>query len=141
MLRQIGFILSVFSVCLLTACDGPGVNAYHHGNDAYARGDYQTAFAHYIYAANQGVTPAQYAVGYQYFYGLGTKRDEPKGIIWFQRAARHSERAQYALHLIQEHRPPQPWTYGLKDFQDNSMRKYTSNACVINVHCEDALVH
>ena len=138
MLRSIVIILSVFSVFLLTGCDGPGVSAYHRGNHAYEYGDYNEAFANYLYAANQGVVPAQYAVGYQYYYGLGTKRDEPKGIKWLQCAAHHSLRAQYALHLIQENRPPQPWIFQLKDAIQSQQKQtinYAHNACVINVKC------
>jgi TPR repeat protein len=113
MLRSVFIFLSVFSVFLLTGCN-PGADAYYRGNDAFLCGNYQESFANYLYAANQDVVPAQYAVGYQYFYGLGTRRDEAQGIIWIQRAAHHSPRAQYALHLIQEGAPMQPWTFQLK---------------------------
>lgn len=138
MLKSIMIFLCIASVLLLSGCNGgPGVHAYYRGNKAYACGDYQTAFANYLYAANQDVVPAQYAVGYQYYYGQGTKRDEPKSILWFQRAAYHSVRAQYALHLIQENRPPQPWVYQLKEDGSQQHRTTrTKNACVINVHCE-----
>lgn len=139
MLRSMVIILSAFSAFLLAGCDGPGVSAYHRGNHAYEYGNYKEAFANYLYAANQGVVPAQYAVGYQYFYGQGTKRDEPKGIKWLQRAAHHSLRAQYALHLIQENRPPQPWIFQLKDaiqLQQKQTINYAHNACIINVKCQ-----
>ncbi|OGT43511.1 MAG: hypothetical protein A3F13_00215 [Gammaproteobacteria bacterium RIFCSPHIGHO2_12_FULL_40_19] len=117
MLRSIFIFVSVFTVFLLTGCNGPGVNAYYRGNDAFQYGSYQVSFANYLYAANQGVVPAQYALGYQYFYGLGTKQDEPQGIIWLQRAAKHSPRAQYALYLIQQKIPMQPWVFQLKTYQ------------------------
>lgn len=108
------FFMSLFSAFLLGGCNGPGVNAYYRGNEAFQCGHYHESFVNYLYAANQDVVPAQYALGYQYFYGLGTKRDEPKGILWLQRAAHHSLRAQYALHLIQSGAPVQPWVFQLK---------------------------
>ncbi len=130
MLRVLSIILFLFSTVLLSSC----YNAYYRGNQAYAEGDYCTSFVNYLDAARLGVTPAQYNVGYQYYYGLGTKRDEVKAIHWFQRAAPNSVRAEYALQLIKEHRPPQPWVYGLeKQLNQNHRPK----ACVINVHCLD----
>lgn len=137
MLKSIFILISIFSVFLLSSCGGgPGVHAYYRGNTAYQYGDYQTAFANYLYAANQDVVPAQYAVAYQYYYGQGTKRDEAKSILWFQRAAYHSVRAQYALYLIQANRPPQPWMYELKQTIQQQQQKHLKNACVIHVHCE-----
>ena len=76
-MRQWIWILPFFA--LLTACSDPAVKAYHRGNDAYEYGNYKTAFANYLYAARGGVTPAQYAVGYQYYYGQGTKQDQAEG--------------------------------------------------------------
>jgi TPR repeat protein len=135
MLKLISIFLSIFSILLLTACNGPGVNAYYRGNHAYEYGNYRMAFVNYLYAANQGVVPAQYAVGYQYFYGQGTKRDEPKGIIWLQRAAHHSPRAQYALHLIQEKTPRQPWALQLQQNLEKEERVHLPKICVVDVHC------
>lgn|SRR3990167_7422265 len=110
-------MLKIIILCftlLLAACDGPGVNAYHKGNEAYIYGNYKESFANYLYAANQGVIPAEYNLAYQYFYGQGTKRDPVSAIRWLQCASPHSLRAQYALYLIQEKRPDQPWTLNLQ---------------------------
>lgn len=112
--RTLSIFFAVMSVVLLSSCAGPGVNAYHRGNEAFEYGNYKASFANYLYAAHQGVVPAQYALGYQYFYGLGTKRNEVKGILWLQKAAVHSPRAQYALHLIQEQTPRSPWVFKMK---------------------------
>ena len=57
--------------------------------------------------------PAQYALGYQYFYGLGTKRNRIEAIEWFKRSAEHSMQAQYALYLINEDAPLEPWRFQL----------------------------
>lgn len=100
----------IITILMLSACSGPGVDAYHRGNDAYERGDYHRSFADYLYAANAGVTPAQYAVAYQYYYGQGTTVDQANAVMWFKRAAPHSERATYALHLINAGAPKQPWS-------------------------------
>jgi TPR repeat protein len=139
MLRLFLIFTSLFSALLLAGCN-PGADAYNRGNQAYEKGQYQASFINYLYAANQGIIPAQYAVGYQYFYGQGTKRDEPLGIKWLERAAPHSERATYALHLLQENRPDIPWTYQLKKVTQTQQKKSYSyhsahNACVISVKC------
>jgi TPR repeat protein len=141
MLRSFFIMVSIFTVFLLSGCNGPGADAYYRGNEAYEQGDYQNAFKHYLYAANQDIIPAQYAVGYLYFYGQGTKRDEPIGIQWMERAAHSSEKAQYALYLIQENRPPQPWIFNLKDAMQpkvtttKTVTHYNHNACTISVQC------
>ncbi|MCX7124340.1 MAG: hypothetical protein NTU49_01030 [Gammaproteobacteria bacterium] len=113
MLRLLYIFLFSGVILFLTGCGAPGVDAYHRGNQAYEYGDYKTSFVNYLYAANQDVTPAEYAVAYQYFYGQGTKRDQMEAIKWLQKAAPHSPRAQYALSLIQGETPLQPWTYRL----------------------------
>lgn len=135
MLRLFFIFLPIFAVFLLNSCNGPGVNAYHRGNYAYEYGKYKIAFANYLYAANQDVVPAEYAVGYQYFYGQGTKRDERKGINWLQCAAHHSLRAQYALHLIQANRPEQPWIFQLRNPQNKKTKMHSPQACIIKVQC------
>ncbi len=134
------WILTLSFIALLTGCAGS--NAYHRGNDAYEYGAYKTAFANYLYAANEGIVPAQYAVGYQYYYGQGTKLDQAKAIEWFKRAAHHSQRAQYALHLIDENKPLQPWLFQLsknkkKKPMENVISTYSdAKACKITVQCK-----
>lgn len=137
MLRLICGIVCVFTVILLTSCNGAGVNAYDRGNRAYEYGDYKTAFANYLFAAEEGVVPAEYAVGYQYYYGQGTKRDQVKGIQWLIRAAHHSPRARYALELIQQRVPRQPWVLGWNDHAEKPEKTKTDshNACLISVRC------
>ncbi|EKD77294.1 MAG: hypothetical protein ACD_42C00396G0009 [uncultured bacterium] len=135
--RHIIFIfVAIFSVFLLISCDGPGDRAYYRGNAEYLNGHYNAAFAHYLYAAHEGVVPAQYAVGYQYYYGQGTKRDESEGITWFMRAAPHSLRARYALHLIKENKPAQPWVLQLNKNGYHKTKIHSSKACVISVKCK-----
>lgn len=134
------WILILPCIALLTACDGPAVKAYHRGNNAYEYGAYKIAFANYLYAAHEGVVPAQYAVGYQYYYGQGTKLDQAKGITWLKRAAHHSPRARYALHLIDENKPLQPWLFQLSKnkikLKNHDAAYTTGKACKISVICE-----
>lgn len=107
-------LLMIFTV-LISGCFGsPGINAYHRGNEAFSYGCYDVSFANYLYAAHEFCIPAEYALAYQYYYGLGTKRNEAKAIYWFKRAAHFSPRARFALHLIEMHAPPQPWLYHLR---------------------------
>ena len=115
MIRYINyFCLLLITLFCMTGCYGPGVNAYHRGNDAYQYGDYNVAFANYLYAAHEGVVPAKYNLGYMYLYGQGTQRNEVKGITWLKQAAPDSPRARYALHLIDQAAPKQPWLIQLK---------------------------
>lgn len=112
MLRGIAVFSLIFTLFLLTSCSSS--DAYHRGNAAYERGDYKTSYREYLYAAKSGWADAQYAVGYQYFYGLGVERNQNETVKWFERAAPYSPRARYALQLIRKSAPQQPWTFKLK---------------------------
>ena len=53
---------------------------------------------------------AQYAVAYQYYYGLGTKVNEERAVVWLRRAAKQRLlKARYALQVIEDNLPKQPW--------------------------------
>ncbi|MBV53166.1 MAG: hypothetical protein CL816_03760 [Coxiellaceae bacterium] len=52
-------------------------------------------------AALSGNPDAQYALGYMYYNGIGTIKDEQTGMLWIQRAASQGEPlAQQAQHLL-----------------------------------------
>lgn len=106
--------LLLLALMLIGCNGGPGGKQYLLANKAFAEGRYRTSFENYLYAANQGVVPAQYAVGYQYYYGLGTKMDESRGIMWLEKAAPKSPEAQYALNVIRQHQAKPPWILHLK---------------------------
>lgn len=108
------FFAAFLLTLTLCACNGPGAQEYKTANQAYAQGNYKTSFENYLYAAHMGVVPAQYAVGYQYYYGLGTKEDQTLAIMWLNYAAPHSMEATYALSQIQQSQSLQPWRIGLK---------------------------
>jgi TPR repeat protein len=50
--------------------------------------DYDAAFDWCRRAAGQAVRPAQYYVGWMYYYGRGTERSYPDAFDWYRRAAR-----------------------------------------------------
>ncbi|MDP1574236.1 MAG: hypothetical protein Q8L78_04815 [Coxiellaceae bacterium] len=108
------FLLLLCLSFFLIACHGPGFKEYETANKAYVQGQYKIAFANYLYAANLDIVPAEYAVGYLYYYGLGIKRNEAQGIIWLQKAAPKSVEATYALSVIREHNSKEPWMINLK---------------------------
>ena len=55
--------------------------------DAYASKDYQRVFQLTFPLAATGNDQAQYTLGYLYFHGLGTAKDERQAMNWIQRAA------------------------------------------------------
>lgn len=136
-MKSILILISIFSVLLLSGCSAR--NAYERGNIAYAQGDYKTAFENYRYAAHHHISAAQYALGYQYFYGIGVKRDNSRGIHWLIKASQYSPQAEHALRLIQEQRPALPWRYLLRTENEKQIKyakKNSHKACLISVQCE-----
>ena len=106
-------LLVISITCLLTACGNAGLHAYQAGNVAFNNHQYKDSLQHYLYAANHNIAAAQYAVGYQYYYGLGTSADIFKSMYWFKQATPRSRRAEYAIQQINAHNEPQPWAVGL----------------------------
>lgn len=107
-------IIPVMLVTLcITACSDSSLSAYQAGSIAYQKGHYKTAYHHFLYAAKRNLPAAQYAVGYQYYYGIGTPADTFKSVYWFKRAAPQSKRAVYALEKINAHQDELPFAAGL----------------------------
>lgn len=50
--------------------------------------NYRDAFVRLKYEAKKGVSEAQYAVGYMYYYGQGVNENRKKAIYWINQAAR-----------------------------------------------------
>lgn len=48
---------------------------------------YQCSFGRVEQAARSGDPDAQYALGYLYYYGIGTTQDQQTGLLWIRRAA------------------------------------------------------
>ena len=92
------------SVFLLQSCATPPTNRlYAQGQAAYHAEDYHTAFLRLLAAAKGNNPQAQYAVGYMYYYGIGTQRDTAQTLIWFKKAAAFGNyRATYAMQAIEK---------------------------------------
>ncbi len=67
-------------------------------HDAFASKDYQQVFQLVFPLAATGDDRAQYTLGYLYFHGLGTAKDERQAMHWIQRAAAQGNmKAKHAL--------------------------------------------
>jgi TPR repeat protein len=114
MLRK--YILITLFICIsvsLTSCaTSPGIKYLQRGEAAYQRQDYHEAFELLLASAKYDNTTAQYAVGYMYYYGIGTKRNLFEAVKWFQKAARYRDpEAIKALYMINHSGPP-TFTFG-----------------------------
>lgn len=107
------YVISLVLMMSVAGCQSPSVAAYYRGNSAFKEGDYTLSFTNYLYAAEQGIVPAQYAVAYQYYYGLGTPSNFVETAKWLNKAAPHSLRARYALQKFKAHSGVEPWAYRL----------------------------
>jgi len=76
---SLGFSLACFAV-----------NSEHSLN-AYQKGDYQTAFAGWSYAAQQGDSDAYYYLGEHYRLGLGVEQDYVKAESYYIKAAKKNQ--------------------------------------------------
>lgn len=85
-MRMLCLSILAATALLLSGCMN---SAYYfkRGQKAYALQDYHTAFENTLVAANYGSVQAQYAVGYMYFYGLGTTQNPYLARLWMYRAA------------------------------------------------------
>ena len=54
---------------------------------AYDTGNYRESLELLAPLAQEGDAEAQYALGYQFFYGLGVKRDKNQALFWMQQSA------------------------------------------------------
>ncbi|MBM3488278.1 MAG: sel1 repeat family protein, partial [Alphaproteobacteria bacterium] len=73
------------------------------GNDAYIRGDYETALREFTRAAERGDALAQFNLGGLYFEGRGAgpQRDYPEAARWFRAAAEQGlPNAQFNLAVL-----------------------------------------
>lgn len=107
--------LGVLCSLWLTACMSPADQAYVRGEAAFQKGDYHTAFVEYQKAAPHYIPQAQYALGYMYYNGLGTKPDQAKGWKWMLKAAGAGDpKAIKAIKTLKEHAPLPPALQDMK---------------------------
>jgi hypothetical protein len=75
---------------------------YLAGKWNYAHQQYSLALPQLLWAAQRGDSGAQYAVGYMYYNGLGTPKDDILAYHWFQKASQAGNAsATQALQVIQ----------------------------------------
>lgn len=101
-------LLILASSISLTACvttsTQPGQGNFDVGKQNFINGDYFQAFKNLEPIAKAGNPEAQYAIGYMYFYGLGTAQDKAIAIQWMNAAAAQGNlHARQALQDIQQH--------------------------------------
>ena len=78
--------------------DPEAINLFNQGKAYYDDESFDAAFPLLLEAAQYGYAEAEVHVGYCYFDGMGTKKDESKAVSWYARAAEHgSAKAQYVL--------------------------------------------
>ncbi len=70
-------------------------NNTQDGVDALRSGDYESAIANFIYAANCGDKIAQQNLGVMYHGGIGVRQDRVKAARWFNMATQ--ERGQHGM--------------------------------------------
>lgn len=93
-------VLSKFAVCaslmLLTACahknsfNTTTIPAKACATNHFLQ-RYNCSLAAVEQAAERGDPDAEYALGYMYFYGIGTVQDRQTGILWIRRAAEQGQ--------------------------------------------------
>lgn len=91
MLKYLSTVVILFTLTCLVGCVAFRSPNYSAGRSSFIEGNYYQAFKQ-LYPAAQGGNPdAQYAVGYMYYYGLGTSQDRQTAIAWMQRAANQGQ--------------------------------------------------
>ncbi len=89
---------------MLQACASPKMSEeMAAAKIKFNAGDYKTSFHELLPIAVYGNKQAQYAVGYMYYYGIGTAQDAESGLFWMKKsAAQNYPPADHALSLIVE---------------------------------------
>lgn len=94
-------VLIISILILLQACVAMDRSKIDVGRQSFLDGDYHKAFSYLLPAAKKGNADAEYALGYMYFYGLGTPQDKEQGFRWMLRAANQGQvQAQQALTIL-----------------------------------------
>lgn len=79
----------LFIACaLLLGLAGPAVADFSVGQDRFASGDYDGAYAAWLPLAEEGDPRAQYSLGLMHRQGLGRAKDPDGAADWFERAAK-----------------------------------------------------
>lgn len=86
LLRKIAILSTMIAGSLLLASCSTPYRTISAEKD-FRQGYYARAFEKLWMPAHSGNPRAQYALGYLYYYGLGTVRDEDLARAWFRHAA------------------------------------------------------
>ncbi len=99
-------LLTAFLTVILFSLSAITLADTRTGLQALKRGDYRTAYSHFLPAARQGHAKAAFNVGVMHEKGYGTQQDYKKAVYWYTKAASRGERrAQYNLgHLYRQGR-------------------------------------
>lgn len=109
------FILAAVCAMGLAACAMDPTLSYNLGKQNYGEQNYHTAFTYLLESAKFRNANAQYAVGYMYYYGVGTQQSLPLAIKWFQAAADQGHyKAMMALRLAKSQVPDMIFDNGHK---------------------------
>lgn len=86
--RKITVFLSALVCCLLlSSCGHSNYSVTSSAECDFRQGNYALAFEKLWWPAHRCDPRAQYAIGYMYYYGLGTILDQDLARIWFRRSA------------------------------------------------------
>ncbi len=86
--RKITVLLSALVCCLLlSSCGHSNHSVTATAEYDFRHGNYALAFEKLWWPAHRCDPRAQYAIGYMYYYGLGTILDQDLARIWFRRSA------------------------------------------------------
>lgn len=93
-------LVLVITSSLMTGCITPQVRLAK-AKQSFEEQNYRQAYHRLKPLAERGMPDAQYALGFQYYYGLGVMENKPLGIQWIEKAAAGgSQEAVRALTLM-----------------------------------------
>ena len=86
----------------LTACATSPQQQYTNAQLAYQQQDYHTAFTKLEPLAENNDAKAQYALGFMYYYGIGTNINQQQAMDWIGKSANQGYApAVAAMHKLQ----------------------------------------
>lgn len=98
-MKTAGSVAAVMVLVLVTQL--ARADDFAAGSEAFARGDYEAAFARWIVLASQGDSRAQHKLAQMFARGLGVERDDRAALQWYVQAAEQgSVEARYELALL-----------------------------------------
>lgn len=101
-------LLPILVTLFLQGCISPKMSEeLVAGKMQFTAGNYKQSFHQLLPIAAYGDKEAQYAVGYMYYYGIGTAQDCESGLFWMKKSADQGYTpAIGALRIIEG--PPEP---------------------------------